>query len=405
MFLLGTGSRRRGLSSRGTSAASSSLRRRGGSARSTTSGIWRSIPEFSKWLARSFARATGPTSGVKRFRAAEGLWGEVQRFAGYLGKVNPPVHQPAHITAAHIKESLLAVPLGSRKTHVHRMRAIFRADRELTAETRSAILHGRLPAYESKVQPYSHDEYQELMTAVRHDIRVARDRIYEGRELLAAYRRGELGLPNRRNQFEKAGRVLDLLDRTGDLPRRVTSSSPQGGIPAWVGALGGAHDLVSRLALTRSETVAFCLMLVDLTSENLGTIGEWPAAHFRPDGDLGGPAAGSGGRGQAASRAVIGVHGDAAGGPTSVACRRVAGRGSRQAPVSLAFACLSTPPGSNGIRATSQWWHPRRLLSERPGPARFGMGAWYVAEQSRGLGNRTWVPSSEEGGKRAGSGR
>ncbi|MFJ1842791.1 hypothetical protein [Streptomyces sp. NPDC088146] len=243
-----------------------------------------------QWLARSFARATGPTSGVKRVRAAESLWGAVQIIAGYLAKVDPPVLQPAHVTAAQIKESLLAVPLGSRKTHVHRMRAIFRADRELSAEARNAILHGRLPAYESKVQPYSLDEYQELMTAVRHDIRVARDRIYEGRELLSAYRRGELGLPSRRNRIEKAGRVLDNLDRTGDLPRRVTPSEPQGGIPAWVGALGGAHDLVSRLTLTRTETAAFCLMLVDLTSENFGTIGEWPAAHFRPDGDLGGPA-------------------------------------------------------------------------------------------------------------------
>ncbi|MFF3874187.1 hypothetical protein [Streptomyces sp. NPDC001978] len=243
-----------------------------------------------QWLARSFAQATGPTSGVKRFRAAEGLWGGVQRLAGHLGKVNPPVHQPAHITATHIKESFLALPLGSRKAHVHRMRAIFRADQELSTEARSAILHGRLPTYESKVQPYSLDEYQELMTAVRHDIRVARDRIYEGRELLAAYRRGELGLPNRRNHVEKLGRVLDILDRTGDLPRRVRPSSPQGGIPAWVKALGGAHELVSRLTLTRTETVAFCLMLIDLTSENFGTIGEWPAAHFRPDGDLGGPA-------------------------------------------------------------------------------------------------------------------
>ncbi|MFB7220251.1 hypothetical protein [Streptomyces sp. NPDC056227] len=243
-----------------------------------------------QWLARSFARATGPTSGVKRVSAAEGLWGAVQIFAAYLTKVDPPVLQPAHVTAAQIKESLLAVPLGSRVTHVDRMRAIFRADKELSAEARSAILYGRRPGYESKVQPYSHDEYQELMTAVRHDIRVARDRIYEGRELLSAYRRGELGLPNRRNHIEKAGRVLDILDRTGDLPRRVTPSAPQGGIPAWVGALGGAHDLVSRLTLTRTETAAFCLMLVDLTSENFGTIGEWPAAHFRPDGDLGGPA-------------------------------------------------------------------------------------------------------------------
>jgi hypothetical protein len=53
----------------------------------------------------------------------------------------------------------------------------------MTRGGRAVRLYGRRPGYESKVQPYSHDEYQELMTAVRHDIRVARDRIYEGREL------------------------------------------------------------------------------------------------------------------------------------------------------------------------------------------------------------------------------
>ncbi|WDZ88797.1 hypothetical protein [Nocardiopsis sp. HUAS JQ3] len=243
-----------------------------------------------QWLARSFARATGPTSGVKRIRAAESLWDSVRVLAGHLGKVRPPVHQPAHITAVHIKESLLAVPPGSKKAHVERLRVIFRADQELVVEARNAILHGRLPAYESKVQPYSRAEHQELMTAVRRDIRLARDRIQAGRELLAAYRRGDLGSPSRFNHVEKIGRVLDTLDRTGDVPRRVTPSSPRGGIPFWVQALGGVHDLVSRLTLTRKEMVAFCLMLVDLTGENRGTIGEWPAAHFRPDGDLGGPA-------------------------------------------------------------------------------------------------------------------
>ncbi len=243
-----------------------------------------------RWLARSFARATGPTSGVKRVRAAESLWGGVQLLAAHLGKVEPPAHQPAHITAVHIKESLLAVPLGSKKSHVERLRAIFRADKELSVEARNAILHGRLPAYESKVQPYSHDEYQELMTAVRHDLRVARDRIYEGRELLAAYRRGDLGPPGRYNTIEKRGRALDILDRTGDLPRYAEHSGDQGRRHRSARAAGGVHGLYAQLTLSRAEIVAFGLMLIDLTAENFGTIGEWPAAHFRPDGDLGGPA-------------------------------------------------------------------------------------------------------------------
>jgi hypothetical protein len=41
------------------------------------------------------------------------------------------------------------------------------------------------------------------------------------------------------------------------------------------------------LCLTRLEAVAFAVLLVDMTGENFGTIIDWPAAHFRPDGGLG----------------------------------------------------------------------------------------------------------------------
>lgn len=41
------------------------------------------------------------------------------------------------------------------------------------------------------------------------------------------------------------------------------------------------------LCLTLAEAAAFIVLLVDLTGENFGTVTDWPAAHFRPDGGRG----------------------------------------------------------------------------------------------------------------------
>ncbi|MCX5129428.1 hypothetical protein [Streptomyces sp. NBC_00347] len=243
-------------------------------------------PQIQQWLARSFSRAVGDTAGAKRVTYADALWGTLQKLTEYLEGRVPVPRAAGEISAKDIKEFFLTLPMGSRKHLVERMRTIFREDHELSVEARNAVLHGRLPVYESKVQPYSNAEHQELMTAVRHDIRVARDRIYEGRELLNRYRRGGLGVAHRLNNREKTGRALDFIDRTGDLPRRVLPSSVNrsGDYPGWVSTIGGARRLFAMLTLTPREVAAFCLQLVDLTAENFGTVAKWPAVHFRPDG-------------------------------------------------------------------------------------------------------------------------
>lgn len=249
-------------------------------------------PLLQQWLARAFARATGPASGIKRVTAANSLWDTLAWFAGSLRDAERPPQSPAQITPAHIAAAWLSLTPASRKTQVERMRTIFREDQNLLAATRAAILHGRLPDYESEVQPYTRAEHQVLMTAVRHDVREARDRIAAGRELLARYRRGELG-PAGYNRMEKIGRALDMLDHTGHLPRETKTYQGHevNYHPGWIHqSCGGARKLFAMLTLTRLELMAFALLLTDLTAENFGTICAWPAANFRPDGDLGGPA-------------------------------------------------------------------------------------------------------------------
>ncbi|MET8249537.1 hypothetical protein ABZV31_37365 [Streptomyces sp. NPDC005202] len=75
------------------------------------------------------------------------------------------------------------------------------------------------------------------------------------------------------------GALLDMFDRTGDLPRQRSGD--------YTGAVlraGGFRQISGWLCLTKSEATAFCLLLTALTQENFGTIANWPAAHFHPEG-------------------------------------------------------------------------------------------------------------------------
>ncbi|MGP4104049.1 hypothetical protein [Nonomuraea sp. KM90] len=126
---------------------------------------------------------------------------------------------------------------------------------------------------------YTDHEWQDIMTALRRTIRLARDRIRTGTLLLARYRSGDEGL-NDREALQ--GRLLEQFCVTGDLPRVAS-----GGYRKEVVRAGGTAALRAMLCLSQPEATAFALLLSALTAENFGTVARWPAAHTRPDGAAG----------------------------------------------------------------------------------------------------------------------
>ncbi|MET7684231.1 hypothetical protein [Streptomyces sp. NPDC005423] len=159
-----------------------------------------------------------------------------------------------------------------------RLRAALRDDPELPEEALQALFDIRVKKPE-EVSPgaYEDEDWQAIMTAARRDVRLARERIGSGRRLLARWRGGDPSLS--RDEAEE-GALLDLFDRTADLPRMPRS----GDYTAAVLRGGGSRRLAASLCLTRSDATAFCLLLTALTQENFGTVANWPAAHFHPEG-------------------------------------------------------------------------------------------------------------------------
>jgi hypothetical protein len=234
-----------------------------------------------RWFASAFAERTSPRSDVKRIGGAESLYSVLSWLARYFSVQSPTVRGPGDVTVAHVRalwthtEGRNAV---SQCSHLHRLRQLWRDDAQLSKEVRDALYRERLPevAEVSDVPAYDDSAMQRIMVALRHDIRLARDRIRAGQDLLARYRAGQIG-PGHPDR--KLGMLLDVFERTGDLPR-----APGGALVRVVWTMGGSQEITRRLCLTSRELTAFCLLLTALTAENFGT--RWRPGPLRITGRM-----------------------------------------------------------------------------------------------------------------------
>ncbi|WP_053606957.1 hypothetical protein [Streptomyces sp. MMG1522] len=245
--------------------------------------------EMQRWMAQLLASRCGPRGGSKRTRTAQAYFDILKHFAAVLAKAEPVPSEPGELTAAHFqafRKRYEEVPTVVRP-YVLALRRMMQPREELAADARRELLRTRLPTGtpDGRIFTYSDSEWQQIMTALRHDVRTCRDRIREGLRLLAAFRSGGLEVGS---QEESLGRLLDLFARTGDLPRRQGPSGKRYHTRE-VLRLGGARGISRMLCLTGNEATAFALLISALTAENFGTVKKWPAAHTRPDGGFGAP--------------------------------------------------------------------------------------------------------------------
>lgn len=178
-------------------------------------------PGMQRWLAQAFANRTGPRSALTRVNSAENIFRVMSWFAGLLAQSTRPVGGPHELTPAHITAFRVRYAnMRSGSHYLKILRTALRDGTDLPPEVRRALFSGQTPRIvqdePSGTLAYSDSEAQIIMTALRRDIRLARDRIRAGRELLARYRSGSQDLSA---DHLRVARMLDLFDRTGDLPR------------------------------------------------------------------------------------------------------------------------------------------------------------------------------------------
>jgi len=237
-----------------------------------------------RWLAQRVAGRFTTRSTVKRLPTAKSLVDTARHFAVVLSEHPVTVRQPEDVVAEHLlafRRRYEHLKPRTVSSYVENLRRLLLDDERLSPDARAGLaairIRGRGRRDISK-PGYTDTEWQEILTAVRHDVRAARDRIHTARRLLARYRSGEL--PDG-SEEATLGRLLDGFERTGQLPRKAdTNGTPE------VHRCGGLVKVAGMLCLSPDELAAFALLLISLTGQNYGTIAAWPAAHFRPDGGL-----------------------------------------------------------------------------------------------------------------------
>ncbi|MET8921715.1 hypothetical protein ABZ774_08975 [Streptomyces sp. NPDC047802] len=235
-----------------------------------------------QWMAVLLAARCGARGGSKRLATAKRYHWILHRFTVVLSEAGRVPAAPGELAPEHFqifRDRYEDHPTSLRQ-HLQALRRLMRKREEMTGEALHDLVRTRLPAatVTTQVMAYSDHEWQQIMTALRRDVRITRDRIRAGVILLARFREGELAPDSRE---EALGRMLDVFATTGDLPRNES-----GALQDEVSRLGGAMAISGMLSLTRDESTAFAMLLSALTAENFGTVKTWPALHTRPDGGM-----------------------------------------------------------------------------------------------------------------------
>lgn len=239
-------------------------------------------PAVQQWLARAFARRIRPPAAVKRIKSATQTYEMIGRFAAVLGASDPPVGDASAVTADHLTAFHDRYHgLRSQLYYVDSLRGILRDDPDLPADVRADLIATRPAGNRDRSVPsrpteYTDVQWQQITSTLRRDVRLARNRIRAGRNLLSRYR--DEGIVEDHPDYFLA-RQLDLFDRTGDVlrTRRGTPSEA-------LSKLGGVRHIAALLCLTPHEMTAFALLITAMTGENFGTVSGWPATSYRPDG-------------------------------------------------------------------------------------------------------------------------
>jgi len=238
-------------------------------------------------FAAAFTERTRPGAGLRSLSAAEHAFEDLLIFARVLGRAPQPPLTAAHLVPAHLDEWILergGPERASRATS--RLKLILKKIEGLNAAFATKLNERTAPRARPKTRNYSMRELQRITAAARRDARTAALRIRGSRALLEQWRGGLINPDTDPLAFQR-GRLLDHVDRHGDVPRYETGKR----MPMrWVAELGSVRDHMTALHLGSRDAAALVVLLIAMTGENASTVMRAPAVHFRADGYAGGPA-------------------------------------------------------------------------------------------------------------------
>jgi len=212
--------------------------------------------------------------------SSEQPWLQLRRFAQFLACQEPSPRDLDQLTPAMVRRWRAWLPPGAGGYYAFGLvSSLLLDDARLQAGPVADELARRSKKPRSRTQSYSEAEFDRITAAARRRFRAALQRINENARHLRHWRDGAFA---EGSGEWTAGEGLDILARTGDLPRNARKDGQPGNVEARYGnALGTAAW--QRLFLTREEAVALGVLLLAEFGWNLSVISSLEAPMASPD--------------------------------------------------------------------------------------------------------------------------
>jgi hypothetical protein len=212
--------------------------------------------------------------------SSEGSWLQLRRFAQFLASQEPPPRDLEELTPAMVRRWRARLPAGAGGYYAFGLvSGLLLGDERLQTGPIADELARRSRKPQSRLQSYSEAELEQVTAAARRRFRAAWQRINDNAIRLRQWRDGAVA---EGGGEWIAGEGLDILARTGDLPRNARKDGLPGNVVArYRSALG----LVAwrRLFLAREEAVALGVLLLAEFGWNLSVISSLEVPMASPD--------------------------------------------------------------------------------------------------------------------------
>ncbi|MFF3896872.1 hypothetical protein ACFYY3_27575 [Streptomyces sp. NPDC001812] len=229
-------------------------------------------------LARLFAeRSHGWTS----HQTARQYWMALEVFARFVDSQSSALTDIDDLTPALMRQYReKEMKSASGRFRLQRVKGLLAEDTRLSSGPIADELARRVKKMESRAQSFTETEFDKVKQIARQDFRAALLRIEENGRLLELWRSG--ALPQGSRQW-RLGQILDILARTGHVPRH---RRPNGHYrPKNSRLLGGEGPRCTwgRLFLQRRELISLGVLLMAEYGWNLSVIDRARAPQAHPD--------------------------------------------------------------------------------------------------------------------------
>lgn len=254
-----------------------------GSTRAYDFGRLPLAPRMQRSVATLFADKCGD-GAWNSLATSQAAWRHITALATFLATLDRPPMDVPDLTAGMWSAWRLSrnSASGTGYDQIMGTQVLLRGDSRLPREVRE-VMARRLREPKVQERAFTPEEFRAIRIAARRTFRSALLRIRENTEHLQAWRSG--GIPAGSPHWA-IGQALDLLARTGDLPRRPSSAGKSREVRAsYATVLGGGDPdhTWKRLFLTRLEAGALGVLLVTEFGFNASTMSELRIPRAIPD--------------------------------------------------------------------------------------------------------------------------